>query len=462
MKDKAFKKGVFQYTWFEFACCLAVMLPMSYFNLFMTDNLLISAAAVGTLLLASRIIDFVVGLIAGGVVEKARFKSGKFRPWLNFIKWVVLISICLHFLDTTGLPMFARIIICMVGYIGLNCSMNFVTLSQFGLMALIAGPSMEKRNILSMRYSQALAAGSIVVSASALPVIKFLTPYIGNSNAYLLVAAVLAAVLFAATITFSNTAKAYDKPQEADSPGGAVSVKDMVSSVVTNGQLLTVILSWTLFYIATFIMNGIMAHYFSYVLGNILFMSISMTVSGAFGFIAALIAPKIGVKLGKKNAMVSGLLLYAFGSLAITVFAGGSYIVYTVLGCANSFFMYMFQGFNVNYMLDAGEYGYHKTGKDNRTVAMSMMNIPMKIGMALGGSIGLFGLSFIGFEAGMSVTTDFIDKFMWLLGGGPAIFAVLAALVMLFCYKISDVDAARYAEENAKKAAVQAELAMDI
>jgi GPH family glycoside/pentoside/hexuronide:cation symporter len=91
--------------------------------------------------------------------------------------------------------------------------------------------------------------------------------------------------------------------------------------------------------------------------------------------------------------------------------------------------MYMFSSFSVIYMLDAGEYGFYKTGKDNRTVGMSMMNIPMKIGMAVGGAVGGFGLASIGFSTGMTVTASFISNFMWLLGGIPAAFYLLVPLL---------------------------------
>lgn len=113
----------------------------------------------------------------------------------------------------------------------------------------------------------------------------------------------------------------------------------------------------------------------------------------------------------------------------------------------------MFSSFSVIYMLDAGEYGFYKTGKDNRTVGMSMMNIPMKIGMAVGGAVGGFGLASIGFSTGMTVTASFISNFMWLLGGIPAAFYLLGSIVMAIGYRITDADAALYAKENAERVA---------
>ena len=68
--------------------------------------------------------------------------------------------------------------------------------------------------------------------------------------------------------------------------------------------------------------------------------------------------------------------------------------------------MYSYTCFGPNYVIDAAEYGFYKTGKDNRTVAMAMNNIPIKIGFALGGAVGTFGLALIGYQAGMTATPN--------------------------------------------------------
>ena len=115
--------------------------------------------------------------------------------------------------------------------------------------------------------------------------------------------------------------------------------------------------------------------------------------------------------------------------------------------------MYIYFSFNANYTIDTGEYHLHKTGKDNRSLANGMMNIPFKIGMLVGGSVPMFVLTAIGYQPNMKQTPEFVNKFMMLFGLFPAAFCILAAIIMLFFYKITDEDAARYARENAERAA---------
>jgi len=158
--------------------------------------------------------------------------------------------------------------------------------------------------------------------------------------------------------------------------------------------------------------------------------------------------------LGKKHAMVVGLLCQCMGLVLIYFFARTSVIVYTVLYVFYFIAMYVYFCFNANYVIDTGEYHLHKTGQDNRSVANGMMTIPAKIGLLVGGSVPLFILTAIGYQPNMEQTPEFINKFMMMFALFPATFCLLGAILMQFFYKITDADAARYARENKERAVV--------
>lgn len=431
---------------------------MNYITMFMTDHLLISAAVVGTLLLVARIIDFAVSLAAGPIVQNSNLKWGKYRSWLLILRWVVFAGVCLQFTNTSSLPLPIKLGVVAIGYFGLHFSMNFLALAQVGVLASMAGSSMEDRARLSTRSIQAQTLGAIITSASIVPMITFFTPRVGAANAYILVAAPFSFIFAIGAGVLAKAVAPYDNAEtnRPARPGTTPSLGDMVSSVITNSQLLVYILAQTLSMIAMMGSMGIATYYFMYVLGNFTLMAVSMTATTVFGFFAALIGPTIGRKLGKKKAIVFGLFGSALASVGITFFASSSAVIYVVISCVRSIFMYSYTCFGPNYAIDAAEYGYYKTGKDNRTVAMAMNNIPIKIGFALGGAVGTFGLALIGYQAGMTATPEFITKFMWIFGGIPAVAYLLASIVMLVGYKITDEDAAMYARENAARKAAEA------
>ncbi|HZK24022.1 MAG TPA: MFS transporter [Oscillospiraceae bacterium] len=448
-------KEINMYGAYALASGIGIAIPMSYGVLFMTDHLMISTSIVATLLLVARILDFGVSLTAGAVVQKSNLKWGKYRSWLLILRWVVFTGICLQFINTTSLPMPVRLAIVVIGYFMLHFSMNYIALSQFGVLASMAGTSMEDRTRLSSRQAQFQTAGAIITSASIIPLLNFFKPIVGAANAYIVVAAPFAFVLVIGAGLITKAAEPYDRPEAAKRGGPVVTVKDMINSVVTNSQLLIYVLVMSLTQVGAMGAMGIQTYYFIYVLGNFNLMAVAMTTMTVFSFFAATVGPSIGRKLGKKMALVTGLMIMAASSVCITIFARNSVVTYIIFACLRQGAMYMYMCFGPNYAIDAAEYGLYATGKDNRTVAMSMNNIPIKVGFALGGAIGTFGLSIIGYTAGMTATPEFITGFMWIFGGIPAGFYLLASLIMLLGYKITDEDAAMYARENAAKLAAQ-------
>jgi len=112
--------------------------------------------------------------------------------------------------------------------------------------------------------------------------------------------------------------------------------------------------------------------------------------------------------------------------------------------------------FMANYYLDCGEYGYYTTGIDNRTMAVTVMNWPTKIGFAVGGSLAGYCLAWAGYNAPTATTPasfTHMNRFMMSLGLIPAVCLVLGILIILFFYKLTDAQAAEYARANAEREA---------
>jgi GPH family glycoside/pentoside/hexuronide:cation symporter len=212
--------------------------------------------------------------------------------------------------------------------------------------------------------------------------------------------------------------------------------------------------------------------YYMYVLGNMMLMPVAMTISTLFGFLASLIGPQIGRKLGMKRSMVIGMIIAICGNLVTANFGGNAtpsgiriagmevpvgWLVYLCVMLVASLAMQTYAGFAMQFQVNAGEYGYWKTGKDNRTAAMGLGAIPMKIAMIVGGALGGYALAGIGYQPGMGMPggpafpANFTINFMRLMGYVPAGISLVALLLFGIGYKITDADAKKYAEENMKK-----------
>jgi len=172
------KSAVNAYAIFVFTMTLSMMTPMSFITIFLTDNLMMSAALLGAIVLISRLIDFVVGLISSPIMQSARQKGTKHSAWLNAFRWFISIGTILMFTNTSSLPMAARVAISIVAYCAANCAMSFVQTSYYRMMSVMAGPSMEDRNKMSIRGTQFATAAMLIASICTIPAITWLTPRI--------------------------------------------------------------------------------------------------------------------------------------------------------------------------------------------------------------------------------------------------------------------------------------------
>jgi Na+/melibiose symporter-like transporter len=350
-----------------------------------------------------------------------------------------------------------RACIVVVAYLLVNTLYSFVTTVQYGVLSLLSGPSMDNRNRLAIAAVRFMTLATVLTSATSAPIRNFIAGIVGSTRyTYVILGAFYGIFYIGGMALLSSLAKPYDQPVSSKATGRPkVTVKDMVRCVVTNQQLIIYLISGTLYFIGLFAPMQMVAYYYIYILNDpkLLLMALAMTITTLFSLVSTMIGPKIGLRLGRKKARFAGQLFSGISALCIIFFAAHHVAVYIAIMCFAGFASSLYSGFGVSYIIDCGEYGYWKSGIDNRIVTNSLMNIPMKISQFVGGSLGLYGLAFIGWKTGMEVTPEFTRKFMILLGGLPAVCYFLAALMTLFLYKIDDKEAALYAKENAERAA---------
>jgi Na+/melibiose symporter-like transporter len=456
---------------------IGLALPMSYFTMFQTEGLGWTAALAATVLIVPRVIDFIGGVICGSVIAKTNMKWGRYRSWLLIGGWVVMAGVIMMFANTRGLPRPGQIAISATGYVFQNFPMNFILTSQYGLMMLMGGASMDDRVKLSVTNLRFQMFGTLATSAGLVPALRALTKIYGanpdnpnwyHPNAYMTMAVITGALFLVGTASIANAGKEYDKLNAGGaSRGPALSFGDIIRGVVSNDQLLVYTLVNTLNSIALFAAMPLALFYYMYIMQNMMLQPIQMTITTLFGVVAAMIGPVLGKKLGKKRALQLGFGIAVIDSVLIALIAGNTsaiaggiqigFVLYVIFMCLTGIGRNIWFGFGGNYFVDAGEYGYWKTGKDNRAVALGLGAIPAKISLIVAGALSGYALHAIGYRPGMGrpggppLPLNFNQNFMLLMGLLPASVYLLGFLIFSFGWKISDADAARYAKENLEK-----------
>ncbi|KPU43267.1 putative symporter YjmB [Oxobacter pfennigii] len=431
--------------------------PVQYGMMFMTDYLGISPAAMGTAMLVTKLLDYVVSIFAGSIIEKTPSeKHGKYALWMRWTTYTLFFGSLLQLVNTTGIipsPL-ARLLFVSVFYCTLHFGMNFRATAQGGIMQRMAGTSMDDRKRLNARQAQIAAAVTIISGATTIPLIQFFGKQFGEANGYAVMVLTFGIVFLGLSFfTLFPVMKRYDLPRERAEVAKAPSVAQMFKSLIDNKQMIVMFLLTTATTVGTQIYTPLLAYYFRVVTGQFSVMTLLLTVQGIAGFLFSLIAPPIAKKLGKKGALIFGSVLSIASFLGIWLIGLNNLWAMVVFACLARGAVSINACFRYNYYLDCGEYGYYTTGQDNRTMALTVMNWPTKIGFLAGGSAVGFGLALIGYTAGMEITPAFAGKFMALFGLVPAAFSIISLLLTIFGYKLTDEQAAFYAAENVKREA---------
>ncbi|MBQ0133546.1 MAG: MFS transporter [Clostridiales bacterium] len=434
-----------------------------YMTMFMTDYLGISPVAVGTGMLIAKTFDFIISLVAGVIIEKANMKHGKYMSWIRICTVTLFFGNSIQLLDTRAFisnPTM-RLIPIMIGYMMFHGSMNFNATARAALIPKLAGADQEGRKKITARQAQVGSAVSIISSAITLPLINIVAGKTGNEAlGYFIVPLIFSTCFLITNIMYCKQAQPFDPYDPNVSAKSRPTIGQMVSSIVTNKQMLILFLAFTIHGIGNQLYAGVVTYFFR-VTGTFDKYTIVITTRSILAFLASMVAPSIGKKLGKKGALIASWVLTAVAGVLIGMFAlnkdGSANLIAMATGmCLKQVSLYLYSVFMAIYWLDCGEYGYATTGIDNRTMAVTVMNWPTKISMALGGSLVGYGIAWAGYNppaAGAAPSFTHMSRFMLIIGWIPVIFTVVGVVIIALLYKLSDEEAAKYAKMNVEREA---------
>ncbi|HWL14629.1 MAG TPA: MFS transporter, partial [Opitutus sp.] len=156
----------------DFASCLYWRTFMVYLPIFYTDIFGITAAAVGTMLLISRIWDGVNDPMIGMFADRTESRWGKFRPYIIYGCVPFAIFGVLTF-TTPNFEYTGKLIWAYIAYNGLMMLYTTVNIPYTAMLGVMTTSAAERTQLSSVKFVFAFSAG-IVVSATLLPLVDLL------------------------------------------------------------------------------------------------------------------------------------------------------------------------------------------------------------------------------------------------------------------------------------------------
>lgn len=352
---------------------------MSAFLMFYyTDVVGVGAAAVGVIMLCSRLFDGVSDLIMGIIIDRTNSKYGKARVWILRFVIPYAIGTVLLFAVPTGWTQTAKLIYIFFSYnLAFTVLFTGINLPYATLTALMTQNQYE-RSVLSIFRMILATTGTLFIKTCTLPVVKFFGNDARAWTYTFIVFGILEIITF--MITFLGTKERVGNDPEAKKEH--VPVADGFKALAKNKYWFMATLNLILIFIAQGVSGSAEVYYTKNVLGNsnligTLSVALQVTQIICMFFIAIFVK-----KYGKRNVLMAGavIMIIGYGIMA----AAGASVPVLIIGCvARGIGNSGISACMFAMVTDTIEYGEWKTGVRTEGLINSAASFGQKLGNGL-------------------------------------------------------------------------------
>lgn len=373
----------FSYGCGDFGCNIIYTAMSVYLMFYYTDYAGVSSAAVGVIMLISRVFDGVSDIIMGVIVDRTKSRFGKARPWLLRMCIPFAVSGVLLFSVPTGWSSGAKLVYVFVTYNLVSTVVyTAINVPYSALNALMTQDPYE-RSVLSIFRNLLATAGTLTINTFTLPLVELF----GNTaSAWTKAFVVLGAVSVAAfLINFFGT-KERVRPAVKDGAAKDVPFAKGVKALFQNKYWIMMTGMLALFFLMYSVNGGATVFYAKDILGD---KNLVTTINGIFNvvqivsmfFIAMLVK-----RFGKRNVFALGLVFDIVGMLVLNYSGGAMNLIVVssvIRGIGNAC-----GGATMWAMVsDTIDYGEWKTGYRTEGLVNSACSFGYKIGNGIGSAL---------------------------------------------------------------------------
>lgn len=447
----------------DMGCGFSFQLVSTFMQLFYLQYIGIKAEDYAVIILISKAFDAVNDVVIGNLVDTKRIgKKSKYMPWIIAGGLILVVFNVMIFAPITSFPYIGKYAWCLVSYCLWSIAYTMVNVPYGSLHSVITDKPNERTSLSTFRsIGAALPAIIIMIVLPGIVYNKVENPVTGVTEDVLKGGTLLPVALVMSIVSFATlwgtTKLVKERVQREDSGENVTGVKAFFSafhSFFTNramvGATIATVASVALFN-STMALNNMVFQYFFKDTSKV---GIAMIGSYAPMIIFMAIVGKVTAKFGKKNVIVTTMLIGTISGIAsIFVPISGDMkgmLIYIVclmgLNLGNAAFQISVWAI----VADCIEVSYRKTGKGEEGSLYALYSFFRKLSQGIGQAVVSWGLVAIGFVEGDNAVQapDFGDKVKDLYFIVLAAGSLIAFLSMKFIYNISKEDEKAFAASN--------------
>lgn len=398
--------------------------------IFYTDVFGLHPAAVGTLMLVTRLVDAFSDPLMGTLADRTQTKFGKFRPYLIWgIIPIAAAGVMLFTVPDLGDT--GKLIWAYGTYIFMMLAYTFINVPYGALLGVITQDTQQRTSLSSFRFVGAFTGGSIIA---------FITPslvsYLGDGNEMLgwqltmALYGLVTACLFATT--FFSVRERVVPPKNQ-----TISFTQDIRDLANNKPWLVLFALALIIMLTIAIRGSVGTFYFKYVVERedlIGWFSGLYLISLGVG---AALTPLLTKFIDKRRLlMILMSLVTLFSILFYFVPAGNISLVFALqmaiglcLGPKSPLVFSMYA--------DTADYSEWKNGRRSTAMVFAAAAFSQKLGSAIAGATIGYVLAGLGYVANQAQAPDSITGIVLLISLIPGFFALFSILILRW-YKLSD------------------------
>ncbi|HBG3982250.1 TPA: MFS transporter [Clostridioides difficile] len=412
--------------------CNIIYSAMSAFLLFYYTNYAdVSAAAVGSIMLISRILDGFSDLTMGIIVDRIKSKYGKARPWILRMAIPFAISAILLFSVPSSLGVTSKLIYIFITYNLVSTVIYTAINVPYATLNSLITQDQYERGVLSIFRMILATCGTLIINGLTLPLVEHFGNNLSAWTKTFFIFGIASIIVF--FITFTGTKERVKAVKQ--NKNEVIPFKIGIKSLFRNKYWIQITLCLVCIFIVFAINGGSSVYYAKFILGDEkLFAPINM-VSNVSQIIAMFMVAPFIKKFGKRNVLIVGSIIL-ISSNVMFIIAGQNYIGVISASAIKGIGSAGIAATMFAIVSDTIEYGEWKTGYRTEGLINSASSFGFKVGNGLGSAI-LGGVLSIGGYVGTSATqsnsaiVSIKACFIYL-----PIFITILQIIIMFFYKL--------------------------
>lgn len=380
------------------------------------------------IIVGARVFDAINDPVMGVIVDNTKSRWGKFKPWIATGAFVSGLLTILLFTDfgLNGIPF---IIVFSLLYLSWGITYTANDISYWSLLPALTIDRKQRENMGA--FARICAnIGLFTVVVGIIPITNAVGDSIGSMpRAYMYFSIGVVAILWIGQLVTILGVKEPKLFKEQPT----TSVKELMTVIFKNDQLLFVAISMVLFMIGYVTTTSFGIYFFKYAFGNEDMYAVFAGVLGVSQLLALSLFPLFSKKFSRKQLFFLGFILVSIGYL-VFFFSPMNIIPIGVAGVLLFFGQAFIQLLMLMFLADTIEYGHWKLGKRNEAVTFSLQPFINKMGGAIASGIVGFTIIIAGIKEA-DTAAEVTDSGLLLMKIMMLLFPMILIIISYFIYK---------------------------